>query len=80
MVWKDDLYVDATLPFGQRSALQIFSAVADAAEWIFQREGILHYLDDYLIMGPPGSSGCASAVSTILRVFEEYKTHPGGEI
>ena len=34
MVWEDQLYVDTVLPFGLRSAPKIFTAIADAAEWV----------------------------------------------
>ena len=50
MAWQDDLFIDSTLPFGLRSAPKIFTAVADAAEWIARQKGvnsILHYLDDW---------------------------------
>ena len=49
--WGKEVFVDQVLPFGLRSAPKIFSAVADAAQWILCQEGvspILHYLD-YLI-------------------------------
>lgn len=36
----ESLYVDATLPFGLRSASSIFSAVADALEWILRKHGV----------------------------------------
>ena len=73
MMWDGALYVDTALPFGLRSAPKIFTAVADAAQWIIQREGvdfIIHYLDDFLVIGGPESHECAEALSTVLRVFE----------
>jgi len=42
---------DQTLPFGLRSAPKIFSAVADAIQWILYHRGLhrtLHYLDDFI--------------------------------
>ena len=32
--WEGERYTDGALPFGLRSALKIFSAVADALQWI----------------------------------------------
>ena len=61
MRWNDNLYIDTVLPFGLWSAPKIFSAVADALEWILQHQGvtfILHYLDDFLTMGKTGTSEC----------------------
>ena len=40
-------------PFGLRSAPKIFSAIADAIQWILRHHGIpnlLHYLDDFIFV------------------------------
>ena len=74
MEWKDSWYVDKALPFGLRSAPKIFTAVADGLLWIMANHGIeaaLHYLDDYLFFGDPGSQECAEALSTALRLCRE---------
>ena len=55
--WKDRVFVDTQLPFGLASAPAIFSAIVEAREWILRNHGmrhVLHYLDDFLIMGLPG--------------------------
>ena len=36
MVWGGQLFVDTVLPFGLRSAPKIFTAIADAVQWILQ--------------------------------------------
>ena len=72
MMWEGALYVDTTLPFGLRSAPKLFSAVADAVEWIVRDQGVhfvIHYLDDFLVMGAPSSDECATALKTLLTVF-----------
>ena len=54
--WGGETYIDTALPFGLRSALKIFSALADALAWILKDRGVawqLHYLDDFLFAGPP---------------------------
>lgn len=54
--WRGQVYVDAALPFGLRSASKIFMVLADAMEWIFKKNGIAdiwHYLDDFTTVGPP---------------------------
>ena len=59
------------LPFGLRSAPKIFTAVADALEWCISQHGvdyIFHYLDDFLIMGPPGSSICQENLQKLIDV------------
>ena len=71
MEWHNDLYIDTVLPFGLRSAPKIFSAVADALEWILQHYGvsfILHYLDDFLTMDRAGTSECQENVDLILEI------------
>ena len=73
MMWEGALYIDTCLPFGLRSAPKIFTAIADAVEWILQREGasgIMHYLDDFLVVGAPNPSECAATLTTLLRVFD----------
>ena len=73
MLWDGDLYIDTALPFGLRSAPKIFTAIADAAEWVVKQEGVhslIHYLDDFLLIGPPASPECAGALTTLLSVFD----------
>ena len=53
--------MDATLPFGLRSAPKIFNALADAAQWIIQEMGeryLWHYLDDFITIGAAGQEEC----------------------
>ena len=55
MRWRGDLLVDGALPFGLRPAPKIFTAVAEALLWVMGRHGVvhaMHYLDDFLILGP----------------------------
>ena len=69
MCWNDGLFVDTALPFGLRSAPKLFNAVADALAWIFGRASgsmPLHYLDDFLFLGPPTSRECGAALQMAL--------------
>ncbi len=73
MSWDQQLFVDTQLPFGLRSAPKIFTALADAAEWIVLQEGggtVLHYLDDFLVIGAPASNECATQLATMLTTFD----------
>lgn len=68
MRWEGAVYVDPMLPFGLRSAPKIFNAVADALHWHLQRCGIehlYHYLDDYIMLAPPGSSLCHAWINIL---------------
>ena len=72
MTWDGSLYVDMAPPFGLRSAPKIFTAVADAAEWIVRRRGVkflIHYLDDYLTIGAPRSNECKESLEILLSTF-----------
>ena len=60
--WDVQVYVDAALPFGLRSVPLIFTTLADGPQWVLQQRGtsfIAHYLDNFIALGPPGSSQCA---------------------
>ena len=68
MQWKEEILVDKVLPFGLRSAPIIFSAVADALQWVIENKGanpVFHYLDDYITVGPPASDVCLRNLDTI---------------
>ena len=63
MRWNNAIYVNGKLPFGLRSAPKIFNVLADGLEWCVSKEGvpyIYHYLDDFIVLGPPGSPVCCS--------------------
>ena len=56
------MFVDKALPFGLRSAPLIFSAVADALQYMMIQNGatfVDHYVDDFITVGAPKSSECA---------------------
>ena len=68
------MFVDTALPFGLRSAPKIFSAFVDALAWIMCDKGIiwqLHYLNDFLFIGPPGDSACATALQVALDTCQQ---------
>lgn len=44
MVLTESLFVGVTLPFGLQSVSNIFTALADAAEWMMQGRGGLRHL------------------------------------
>ena len=72
--WRGAIYIDAMLPFGLRSAPKIFTAIADALEWVMRRAGIQlvwHYIDDFVFCGPPASPKCARALDTALATCRE---------
>ena len=52
----------------------VCNAVADGLTWILQSGGVrfvLHYLDDFLVAGPPASEECDQALRVTLKICEE---------
>ena len=73
MCWEEALYVDTMLPFGLRSALKIFTVLADEVKGIANREGVdsvLDYLDDYLVVGRRESDECTYFLSTLTSLCD----------
>ena len=68
MSFDKKVYIDTQLPFGLSSAPVLFNAYADGLEWIVCTKGvkfILHYLDDFLVLGSPESKECQSALDSL---------------
>ena len=72
--WKGATYIDRALPFGLRSAPKLFSALTGAMMWILHRKGVrtvLHYLDDFLLLGPPDRQVCRNNLELTLSLCQE---------
>ena len=73
MQWKGAVFIDTCLPFGLRSAPKLFNTIADLLAWIMRQHGVqplLHYLDDFLTVGPPNSNICQQNLDTIKQVCD----------
>ena len=75
MLWQDHLYmyIDASLPFGLRSAPKLFNAIADALEWIARHLGVeflWHYLDDFITIGRSNSDECHFHLHVLCEVCQ----------
>ena len=72
MQWREQFFIDLTLPFGLRSAPYIFTQLADALQWIAQHSyhipDLLHYLDDYLTAGPANSPICQQSLDSLVEL------------
>ena len=64
----DICHTVTALPFGLRSAPKIFSAVAHTLAWILLQ---LHYLDDFLLLGQPGSAQWSPELAQTLQGCQE---------
>ena len=75
LVWKGRYYYDKRLPFGLRSSPFLFNTVASALEYICRTQldnrHIIHYLDDFLIAGPPHSSSCMDTLQGVEALCRE---------
>ena len=72
--WENNIFIDKVLPFGLRSAPKIFCAISDALEWILHTKGVsacLHYIDDFLTFGYPGSNQCDINLHILIQTCQE---------
>ena len=72
--WQGEVYIDTRLPFGLRSAPIIFTALADALEWIVKQQGariLLHYLVDFITIGLPHSPVCGANMQQLCDTCAE---------
>ena len=61
--------MDKALPFGLCSVLKLYNAMADGLLWILASQGSvdgIHYLDDFLLFGGPGSRQCDEVLNRAL--------------
>jgi len=60
--WSGRYYAERFLPFGLRTAVYLFNLFAEVFHWILENQlmnqnlpaKVIHYLDDFLIILPPG--------------------------
>ena len=74
VTWENHIFSDTMLPFGLRSAPKIFNAIADAAQWIVQRQTIshlIHYFDDYALVASSENSASDQKRLLTLMTFED---------
>ena len=72
--WFGDMFIDWILPFGLWSTPKISTALSDMVVWGIHHKGVcylLHYLDDFLLFGQPGTLEAGQAVATARVVFAE---------
>ena len=63
--WLGATYIDGALPIGVQSTPKILSVLADLLQWIIIDQShafVIHYLDDFLLVGPPESSQCTNTL------------------
>ena len=73
MEWDSAVYVDPMIPFGLRSAPNIFNTVADGLEGYLRKGGVKHVfhdLDDFIVLGAPNSPEYREALQQLAPSWE----------
>jgi len=73
MQWDRGVYIDTCLPLGLRSAPKLFDTMAELLAWILKQRAVtflIHYLDDFLTVGPPAAPTCQRNLETIVSVCQ----------
>lgn len=74
--WQGAYYVDCCLPMGCSISCSYFESFSSFLEWVVKREAgwalALHYLDDFLFVGPAGSRVCSVLLHTMERVAGQF--------
>ncbi|XP_031749215.1 uncharacterized protein LOC116407638 [Xenopus tropicalis] len=69
-------YVDRSLPMGCSISCAYFEAFSTFLEWVVREKAgvasVIHYLDDFLCVGPQRSSLCAVLLETLQEVAEQF--------
>ena len=76
MQLKGRIIIDVMLPFGLRPVPKIFTAVVDGLEWITRQRGVQrieHYLDDFIVLGPPLQPTCQWDLDILMSVCAELR-------
>ena len=70
-----DVYYDKTLPMGLSFSCNLFEKLSTAIHWVANNklhiEGLVHLLDDFLLVGPPSAPFCNSQLQLFLQFFNE---------
>lgn len=72
MEWSNICRYGAT--FWTSISTEDIPAVVDGLQYILQEQGILHilhYLDDFLLLGSPGTGNCQEGLYTAMEVYRK---------
>lgn len=69
-------YFDRCLPMGCSLSSFYFESFSSFLEWVVttseQCDSVLHYLDDFLFLGPAGTDQCASLLNAFFRICQHF--------
>ncbi|XP_077338353.1 uncharacterized protein LOC143983017 [Lithobates pipiens] len=81
--WRGKFYVDLCLPMGCSISCAYFEAFSSFLEWVVRDvsglESVIHYLDDFLCVGPPASNVCAILLSTLQHIAGRFGVPLAGD-
>ena len=71
----NEVYYDKTLPMGLSFACNLFEKLSTAIHWVANNklhiEGLVHLLDDFLLVGPPSFPFCSKQLQLFLNFCKE---------
>ena len=74
--WEGEFYVDRCLPMGCSISCAFFETFSSFLEWVVRdvagTESVIHYLDDFLCVGPPSSNVCAVLLATLQHIADRF--------
>ena len=71
MQWNREVFIDTCLPLSLGSAPKLFNLLADLMAWVAQQHNVsflIHYMNDFLTMGPPSSQTCQQNLDRLVRI------------
>lgn len=75
-IWDGAYYVDRCLPMGCSISCAFFEMFSSFLEWVVRDvsgiNSVIHYLDDFLCVGPAGSNICAVLLGTLQHIAERF--------
>ncbi|XP_041440120.1 uncharacterized protein LOC121400643 [Xenopus laevis] len=74
--FEGKIYMDRCLPMGCSISCAHFEAFSSFLEWVVRLEtgsrAVIHYLDDFLCVGKPGTEECRIILQVLLSVFRRF--------
>lgn len=74
--WNGAFYVDRCLPMGCSISCAFFEKFSSFLEWVVRDvsgiQSVIHYLDDFLCVGPAGSNVCAVLLGTLQHIADRF--------
>ncbi|XP_053558364.1 uncharacterized protein LOC128649240 [Bombina bombina] len=74
--FEEQFYVDLCLPMGCSISCSYFERFSSFVEWVVKKKSgkvsVVHYLDDFLFVGPAGSGVCELLVTVFGEVAQDF--------